>query len=125
ADVSTIRVLAAKVVPDVRRVVRQAGLDDEDIEEVLNDAILVTLSSIRKGTFQFMDFHPAAYTLGVAKKLVANRARSKKPQAELLENMTASSEFTPEIYLKNKERVAIVKELLDRLSENCRKVLLL
>lgn len=125
ADVPTIRALAVKVVPDVRRVVRQAGLAEEDTEEVLNDAILATLQAIRKGTFQFMEYHPAAYTLGVAKKLVANRMRSKKPHTELLENLTAASDFNPETYLKDKERASIVEELLQRMGENCRKVLLL
>ncbi|MCB0571895.1 MAG: sigma-70 family RNA polymerase sigma factor [Phaeodactylibacter sp.] len=125
ADISTIRVLAAKVAPDVRRIAREAGLNGQDSEEMLNDAILATLLAIRKGTFQFMGFHPAAYTLGVAKKLAANRARSKKPQTELLENVAAPSDFDPEIYLKNKERAYIVKELLSRLGEDCREVLLL
>lgn len=125
ADVSTIRALAIKVLPDIQRMIENVGLSVEDAEEILNDAILVTLSAIRKGTFQFMGFHPAAYTLGVAKKLVANRMRSPKAHIELLENMAPSTDSTPENYLENKERISIVKELLNRLSEECRKVLLL
>ncbi len=125
ADVPTIRALAVKVAPDVKRRVREAGLDAEDAEEVLNDAILATLQAIRKGTFQFMGFHPAAYTFGVAKKLIANSVRAKKPQTESLDNVAATSDFNPEVYLKNKERVSIVQTLLDRLGEDCRKVLLL
>ena len=125
ADVATIRSLALKVSPDVRMMVKQAGLPEADTEELLHDAIIVTLSAIRKGTFQFMNFHPAAYAKGVARKLVANRVRSKKPHAELRDGMDQEADFTPENYLKNKERVAIVRELLGRLGEDCRKVLLL
>lgn len=125
ADAPTIRALAVKVLPDIRLVAGRAGLRDEDAEEILNDAILVTLSAIRKGTFRFMGFHPATYTLGVAKKLVANRARSPKAHTELQENMAPAVDFTPESYLENKERVSIVKELLNRLGKECRKVLLL
>ena len=125
ADVATIRSLALMIAPEVRSLVRQAGLPGEDVEELLHDAILVTLSAIRKGAFQFIDVHPASYAKGVARKLAANRARTKKPLAEWDDRLAGTASFTPEDHLQNKERVAIVRELLDRLGEDCRRVLLL
>lgn len=125
ADVSAIQALVLKVAPDVKQMCQKAGLTHEDTEELLNDAVVTTLMSIRKGTFQFMGFHPSSYTLGVAKKMVTNRWRSRKPQTEWIENVTLTSDFNPDIYVHNKERITLVKELLSRLGDECRKVLVL
>ncbi|MCB0644751.1 MAG: sigma-70 family RNA polymerase sigma factor [Phaeodactylibacter sp.] len=123
ADMAAIRQLAVKVLPEVRHAVKKAGLPKEDVEEILNDAILVTIKAIRTGRFQFRDYHPAAYAKGVVRKLVANRMRSKKRPLALSEGMDGHSDFTPEDYLADKERRSIVRALLARLGENCRKVL--
>lgn len=125
ADVAAIQELAVKVLPEVQHKVKQYGLAQEDVQEVLNDSILVTLKAIRNGQFEFKDYHPATYTKGVARKLIANRARSKKTPLELQEAMGGQSDATPESDIISKERRAIVRELLSRLGENCRKVLLL
>lgn len=125
ADVSAIQELAAKVVPEVQQKVKQFGLAKEDVQEILNDSILITLKAIRNGQFEFRNYHPAAYTKSVARKLIANRVRSKKTPVELQEAMGGQSDTTPESEIISKERRKIVRELLARLGENCRKVLLL
>jgi len=123
AEVPAIRALSAKITPDIRREARQAGLSLQDVEELVNDALFITVKSIRNGQFQFQDYHPAAYARGVARKLISNHLRTRKPRTEGLENVAAPSDFDPETYLKNKERKAIVRQLLARLGENCRHLL--
>lgn len=125
AEVGAIQQLALLVLPELRQATKQAGLAKEDVEEILNDAILITLKAIRNGNFQFMDYHPASYTKGVARKLIANRMRSKKTPVELSETMGGESDLTPESYLRAKERQTLVRDLLSQLGENCRKVLIL
>ncbi|MEQ8702710.1 MAG: sigma-70 family RNA polymerase sigma factor [Phaeodactylibacter sp.] len=125
ADVAAIQELAAKVLPEVQHKVKKFGLAKEDVQEILNDSILITLKAIRQGRFELQDYHPAAYTKSVARNLIANRVRSKKTALELQETMGGQSDTDPESDIISKERRAIVRELLSRLGENCRRVLLL
>lgn len=73
AEPAAIRELAAKIVTGVRQASARAGLSPQDAEETLNDAVVITISNIREGKFQYMDFSPATYASGVARKLIANR----------------------------------------------------
>ena len=71
-----------------------------------------------------MDFHPAAYALGVARKLIANRLRKNRPgMEELDQNLAVYSDFSPETYLKNKEKQVLVGNLLDKIGDVCRQLL--
>lgn len=123
ANTHAIKKLAQKIRPDIQQSVQQSQLPLQDIEEIMNDAIVITIKAIRKGTFEFQSYHPAAYAKGVAKKLIANRIRSKKPRTETLEHVYLHSEFHPDLYMKDKERQAIVGQLLDGMCEGCRKIL--
>lgn len=124
ADKASILFLVKKTSTDINRMARKAGLFPEDIEELINDVVVIIISGIRKGKFQFMDFHPAAYALGVARKLIANRIRKKRPgMEELDQNMTVFSDLNPEVYLRDKERQALVGALLNRIGEVCRTLL--
>lgn len=123
AEVPAIRALSDKITTDIRREAKQAGLVPQDAEELVSDALFITVKSIRNGMFQFQDYHPAAYAKGVARKLIANRLRTRKPRSEGLEDIAAPSDLDPETYLKNKERQAIVRHLLARLGERCRQLL--
>lgn len=125
ADPNAIRVLADKIRPELCRRMLRIGFFVEDVDELLNDVLVITISNIRKQTFTFQDFHPAAYALGVARKLIANRVRSRKPRSvELTEELHAISE-PEDTYYADKERQAIVGQLLDQLGDPCRKILVL
>jgi RNA polymerase sigma factor (sigma-70 family) len=124
ADEAAIVFLADKVSTDVRQAGRRGGLAEEDIEELLQDVIMITITSIRKGSFEFMDFHPAAYALGEARKMIANLHRKKKLQTETLDQpMESESDFTPEKYIRDKERQQLLEQLLNQLDANCRELI--
>lgn len=123
AEPVAIRALAEKIAYDVKQAAQQAGLTAEDAEELLNDAVVITITNIQKQTFQFTDFSPAAYANGVVRKLIANRVRTKKPVQQELEALQLVSEFDPEAYLHGKELEAIIGKLLGSLGENCQKLL--
>lgn len=123
AEAPAIRQLAAKIAFVVQQAAAQAGLSPQDAEETLNDAVVITLSNIRDGRFQFMDFSPATYAAGVARKLIANRVRVKKPATMEPDNLPLLSDLNPEAYLQNKERQNLVGELLKRLEETCRQLI--
>lgn len=124
ADTATIQALSKKVKTDIKRLVTNANLSIQDAEELMNDAIVITITAIRSGKFQDMDYHPSVYVMGVVKKLIANRLRKKRLQTNPIEDITAEeSSFNPETYLKNKERQLIVEKLLLQLGRNCRKLI--
>lgn len=102
AEAPAIRQLAAKITFGVQQAAAQAGLAPQDAEETLNDAVVITISNIRDGKFQFRDFSPATYATGVARKLIANRMRVKKPAAQEIENLPLLSDLTRSIPAKQR-----------------------
>lgn len=118
-----IRQLAKQIQPDVRKACLNAGFSLEDAEELLNDVLVITISNIRKQTFEFQNFHPAAYAMGVSRKLLANRIRSKKPPTESIEYLSEHSKLNPEKYYEDKERQIIVGQLLHKLGRVCRQLI--
>lgn len=123
ANSQAIRFLSSKITPSVRKAVAQYRMDKQDIGEIVNDALVITISNIRDGKFSYMDFSPATYANGVARKLIANRIRTKKPITQEVDDLPLVSDLNPETYLKNKERESIVGQLLQRLGETCQKLI--
>ena len=122
-DPHAVRLLGKKIEYDIKTAAKNARLSTEDAEELVNDAVVVTVANIRKGTFPFLDSSPVAYAKGVGRKLIANRIRKQRPQSEDLGKVQVASDFDPDKYMQDKERRSIVKELLARLGENCRNLL--
>lgn len=118
-----IRALAGKIAYDVQQAAKKVGLTPEDAEELLNDAIVITISNIQKQVFLFTDFSPVAYAMGVVKKLIANRLRTKKPIQQELDGVVVISDLDADTYLNNKEIESIIDSLLDKLEENCKQLL--
>lgn len=125
AESQAIRLLSQKIIYELKDATAQAQLTSEDAEELLNDAIVVTISNIRNGKFVFSDISPVAYAKGVVRKLIANHLRTKKPRKKELEDSDALSDFDPFAYLEDKERQAVVGQLLKRLGENCHNLLVM
>lgn len=123
ASPSAIQQLAKRIQPDVRKACLDVGLSLEDAEELLNDVLVITIANIRKQTFEFQDFHPAAYAMGVLRKLLANKIRSKKPPTETIEHLSEHSKLNPEKYYEDKERQVIVGQLLHKLGDTCRQLI--
>lgn len=123
AESTAIRVVAAKITPDVRSAVRKFRLPEEDVEEVVHDALMVLISAIREGKYQDQGYHPAAYAIGVARKLLANRVRAKKTTSIPLDDLQLVSDFDPGQYLQEKERRALVEQLLQQLSDTCQQLI--
>ncbi|MEZ4961853.1 MAG: sigma-70 family RNA polymerase sigma factor [Saprospiraceae bacterium] len=123
AEPAAIRLLSQKISYGVNRAASNAGLPPEDAEELVNDAIVITITNIKEGKFQFMEFSPATYAAGVARKLVANQIRTKKPPSKELDNLPLASDLDPESYLKDKERQSIVGQLLEKLGDTCQQLL--
>ncbi len=120
AETPSIKLLAEKIGYNVRQTALQARLSPEDAEELLNDAVVITIANIRNGKFQFTEFSPVTYAKGVVRKLIANRLRSVKPESEAIGDLHLPSDLDADIYLQDRERQAIVGKLLNQMGESCR-----
>ncbi len=123
AETGAIQQLAVQITPGTRRAALNARLSLLDAEELVNDALVITINNIRKGSFQFQNFTAAAYANGVVRKLIANRIRTKKPSSKPLSGFENIADFSPEEYLQKKEKEQYIGKLFAKLGDTCRKVL--
>lgn len=123
ADSTAIVELAQKIRYSTKQAAYNARLSAQDTEELLNDALVITIRNIREGKFQFMGISPAAYATGIVKKLIANRLRKKKLAIATSFEMEKLADFSPEEYLEKKEKEQLVGKLLSKLGEICQKIL--
>lgn len=97
-------------------------LTNEDIEEVRNDAILITLKKITEGLYQYQNYSPLSYTMAVFKNLLNNRLRKKKQATTELTNVEYV-DFSPEEYYIRKEKEVELGEILKSLGDNCEQII--
>ena len=123
AETKAIRQLAAKISFGAKQAARNAQLSAEDTEELINDALVITIKNIRLGKFQFQNISPTSYALGVIRKLIANRIRSKKPATAPLSGTENLVDFSPDEYFRKKELEQLLKRLLSKLGATCQKII--
>ena len=100
-----------------------ARLPLEDREELVSDAVIVTVGNIGKGKFTFEDTDPVTYAIAVAKNLLFNRLRKKKLDTVSIENVTHLPGFDPEANDQKKEQQLIIGAMLDKLEDPCRQLI--
>ncbi len=100
-------------------------LTNEDKEELVNDAVFITLKKIGDGQFILNDADPATYAIAVAKNLVGNRLQKRRMDTSPIETLTnlPASDLDPEKYLQRKEREELLGRLLDQLEDTCRQLI--
>lgn len=99
----------------------------EDREEIVNDAVFITLKKIVEGLFVPTEATPATYAIAVAKNLVRNRIQKKHLPTSPLDDFGHLPDIglDPEKLLQNKEREKLLGQLLDQLGDPCRHIILL
>ncbi|MEZ4954024.1 MAG: hypothetical protein R2825_10660 [Saprospiraceae bacterium] len=122
-DGAAIRHLSEKLSVLIKSIPNIYLLQKEDIEELKNDAILVTLKKMEEGTFVFQDYDPVTYCMAVSRKLLANLLRKRKLDTVPIDNNDVVADFNPEKYLLQKETELEIGKLLKGLGENCEQVI--
>ena len=123
ADSKAIRDLARKISYGTKQAVYNARLSPQDAEELINDALVITIRNIREEKFQFMGISPKSYALGIVRKLIANRLRKKKLATTALSGAETIADFSAEEYVQKKEKEQLIGRLLQKLGEVCQKIL--
>jgi len=100
------------------------GGKNDDGHDIFIESILLTERNIRKNKFKG-DSTIATYTLGVAKKMWANKQRIKKQQTLPLEKIYEGiSDFqNPELTFISEELSEKLAKVISLLSEKCRSVI--
>ena len=120
---SAIKFLHQKVAGFLQK--RGAGYSasTSDLEEMANDAILITLKKIAEGEFQFQGLSPIAYAKGVGQNLLRNFSRKKDFIVESVSTLDLHHEAKVLTYLIKRECETEVVKALDTLDADSRQVI--
>lgn len=116
-DPKAILHLKARIHPFIQTHSMSGHLSPEDLEEIVNDAVLTCLLKIQDGTCRFMDCDPAVYAISVARRLIANHRRRRLLRCEGLEEHHGVSGTDPHQHCEQKEQKRILNEWLAQLGD--------
>jgi RNA polymerase sigma factor (sigma-70 family) len=102
---------------------RFAGLNEQDAEEILTDSVMVLLQKIQSGDYQFQGYDPCSFAIEIAKRLIANAKRKTKHKIDPLDQIAHFADDSTEQFLHSKESEAILHILLNKIGENCQKLI--
>lgn len=118
-----IRRLGVEVECQFSRLPGAAGLQPQDKEELVNDTLVVVLSKLEEGTFEFQGTGPAAYAIAVARNLLNNWLRRRRLPSVSLDGVGPLPDAALEDYFEQKEKEQLLGALLARLGEDCRQLI--
>lgn len=118
-----IQFVQEKIWKTVFSMCRFAGLNEQDAEEVLTDAVMILLQKIQSGDYQFQGNDPSTFAIEVSKRLISNAKRKIKTNIDNIDDVFHLADQSTEQFLKTKESEAIVKLLLSKIGENCQKII--
>jgi RNA polymerase sigma-70 factor (ECF subfamily) len=98
--------------------------DRETARELVQDVLLAVIGALRKGQLENAD-KLAAFVHGAARNLINNRLRAEaqRPQLEPISEDLVQSTLVEQI--EDAERVRLVREALEHVGEEDRKILLM
>lgn len=120
---AAIRQLHANIFPIVHRIGKRNQCSQEDIEEIVDDALLICLEKLRTGTFVFQDVDSTVYAIGIAKKLLQNLCRKRKIVFKSLDNFPEPADFDATHFMESKEQEKILCYCLEQLPQPCNQVI--
>lgn len=118
-----IRRLGVEVSRLFSRLPGAAAVSRQDKEELVNDTLVVVLSKLAEGAFEFQGSGPAAYAMGVARNLLNNWLRRQRLPAVSLDGAGPLPDGGLADYFEQKEKEQLLGDLLDQLGEDCRQLI--
>jgi DNA-directed RNA polymerase specialized sigma24 family protein len=87
----------------------------EDMEELVNDAVLICLQNIREGACVFQGCSPVAYAVAIGRRLLANFFRKHRGEFLALEGVVIADQHDPLQHYIRMEQGNLLEEYLSRL----------
>ncbi|MCB0547729.1 MAG: sigma-70 family RNA polymerase sigma factor [Phaeodactylibacter sp.] len=100
-----------------------AGVHQQDKEELVNDTLVVVLSKLEEGSFEFQGASPAAYAMAVARNLLNNWLRKRRLPSVSLDDTGPLPDATLDDYFDKKEKEQLLGNLLAQMGEDCQRLI--
>jgi hypothetical protein len=120
-DASAINCLSSQIAGSVFKIGKGFNLVDDDIEELHCDCIMIFIDKIRAGQYEYFGHKPATYVIEIAKRRVNHYFR--KANRRNTEDLDPRMDLVEEESQEMLGQIALVQELLSRLSEKCQKLI--
>ena len=117
---SAIQYVLSKVEQNCRYYIKQMGLSDENLPDILHDGLILLIKKIQSGNFDATQSSPQTYLVGICKNLILNLSRSKKTiKAVELEEASQIYENESEMIFKLKEIRLLISKMLHEIGAPC------
>ena len=123
ADAGAIRELYARIAGTIHNVASYWQIGSQDVEEIIQDTLLITIKKIRDGSFQFMGFDPATYAVRVGRGLLLNLCRKRKLPHDSIETQPNLADTDAHLFAEKKEQLELLEQAMSRLGESCRQLI--
>ncbi|MCB9274422.1 MAG: hypothetical protein H6564_10305 [Lewinellaceae bacterium] len=98
-------------------------ISTQDREELINDTLVLVLSKLEQGLFEFQGVSPVAYAMAVAGKLLNNRLRKRHLPTVDIEGLAFLPDEEIQDYFEKKETERLLAALLGKLGDDCRQLI--
>ncbi|HRI62509.1 MAG TPA: sigma-70 family RNA polymerase sigma factor [Saprospiraceae bacterium] len=123
AEPDAIRQLHARIAGSIANAASYRQIGPQDTEEIIQDALLITIKKIRDGSFRFLGFDPATYAVQVGRGLLLNLCRKRKIPHDNLESQHNLVDADAHLFVEKKEQLELLEQAIKRLGEGCRQLL--
>lgn len=123
ADAGAIRELYARIAGTIHNVASYWQIGSQDVEEIIQDTLLITIKKIRDGSFQFMGFDPATYAVQVGRGLLLNLCRKRKLPHDSIETQPNLADTDAHLFAEKKEQLELLEQAMSRLGASCRQLI--
>lgn len=115
-----LQVLYDKEYPKVRRYIVSNSGTDEDAKDIFQESLMTLISHVKLNKYK-EEYEVGGFLFSVSRNAWRKKASRSRETEEINENSAMS--VTPYSDLFNEERKKIISDLLDRLGENCKGIL--
>ncbi len=102
---------------------KKMGASAEDLEEIAQDAVVLTIQKIDNGDFTFSGHDPTAFAAVTAKNMLRNFLRKKKLPSGEFGIKDGHTDENVEKYLIRKELQLQITAFLDKMNDSCRRLI--
>jgi len=123
ANAGAIRELYARIAGTIHNAASYWQIGSQDVEEIIQDALLITIKKIRDGTFQFLGFDPATYAVQVGRGLLLNLCRKRKLPHDNIDSQPNLADADAHLFAEKKEQLELLEQAMNRLGASCRQLI--
>lgn len=119
-----IQCLIYQVETTISKILKQLGLQQELLHEIIHDGMLVLLGKIKANQFQSNLSSPKTYLISICKNLCLNASRLKYHQVtDSLDEQLNERHFLEDTDLGLADKLRLLKKILEELGSPCKELI--